>query len=48
MGFHVSTDDHILSITDELQTDSDERGGTFATEQELHELAGSWPMKRLI
>jgi hypothetical protein len=48
MRFQVHTDDHILSITDGLQTDSDERGSTFETEQELHELAGAWPMKRLI
>jgi head-tail adaptor len=48
MRFEVTSDNHILSITDDLQTEADERNSTFATEQELHELAGAWPMKRLI
>lgn len=48
MPFEVTSDDHILSITDGSQTEADERSSTFATEQKLHELAGAWPMKRLI
>jgi hypothetical protein len=48
MQFEITSDDRILSIIDELQTESNERGSAFATEQELHELAGAWPMKRLI
>jgi hypothetical protein len=48
MQFEIASDDHILSIIDELQTEGNERGSAFATEQELHELAGAWPMKRLI
>jgi Protein of unknown function (DUF3489) len=48
MRFEVTSDDHIREITEDLQTEADKHGNTFATEQELHELAGAWPMKRLI
>jgi hypothetical protein len=48
MQFEVTSDDHIREITEDLQPEADGHGNTFATEQELHELAGAWPMKRLI
>jgi hypothetical protein len=48
MRFEVTSDDHILSTVDELQTEADEHRSTFATEQELQDLARTWPMKRLI
>jgi hypothetical protein len=47
MRFEVTSEDHMVSITDDLQTQADERS-TFATEQELHEIGGTWPIKRLI
>ncbi len=34
MRFEVTSDDHILSITDDLQTEADEHSSTFETEQE--------------
>jgi hypothetical protein len=43
MRFEVTSEDHMVSITDDLQTEADERS-TFATEQELHEIGGAWPM----
>jgi Protein of unknown function (DUF3489) len=48
MRFEITSDDHILSITDDFQTEANSHGSAFATERELHELAGAWPMKRLI
>jgi hypothetical protein len=48
MRFEITSDDHILSITDHVQTEADDHTSRFETEQELHELAGAWPMKRLI
>jgi hypothetical protein len=48
MQFEIASDDHILSMIDKLHTEADEHRSTFETEQELHEVAGPWPMKRLI
>jgi Protein of unknown function (DUF3489) len=48
MRFEVKGDDHILSVTDDSKTEADQRSSSFETEQELHQLAGAWPMKRLI
>jgi Protein of unknown function (DUF3489) len=48
MRFEVTSDDHIMTSTDGSQTEADERGSTFETEEELLQLAGAWPMKRLI
>jgi hypothetical protein len=48
MRFEVTSDDHILSITDGLATQADERSSTFATAQELHQIGSEWPIKRLI
>lgn len=47
MRFEVTSGDQILRITDGLQTPADRHGDTFGTEQELKELTGAWPMKRL-
>jgi hypothetical protein len=48
MPFELTSDDHILSITDDSQTEADGHGARFASEQELHDMAGAWPMKRLV
>ena len=47
MLFHVTTDDHIRIINEQGPAETD-AGGTFATEQELSELAKEWPTKRLV
>jgi hypothetical protein len=47
MRFEVTSDDHILRMTDD-QSEAHEQASAFATEQELQELCGGWPMKRLI
>ena len=47
MLFYVNTDDHIRIINEQGPAETD-AGGTFASEQELHEVAKEWPMKRLV
>lgn len=47
MRFEITNDHHILTITADLETDAAQSGSTFATEQELREIAGGCPMKRL-
>jgi Protein of unknown function (DUF3489) len=48
MRFEVTSDDHILRIREGLATKADRHRARFATEQELQETAGAWPMKRLV
>jgi hypothetical protein len=48
MRFEITSDDHILTMIDDVQAEAHEHDRAFATEQELNELAGAWPMKRLI
>ena len=49
MLFYVTTEDHIRTSDEQqrrIETDGD--GSSFASEQELRELASQWPMKRLV
>ncbi|MGI8960648.1 MAG: DUF3489 domain-containing protein [Bryobacteraceae bacterium] len=48
MLFHLTTENHIRTSNEGGPTDRDAGGSTFASEQELQELAGAWPMKRLV
>jgi len=48
MRFEVTSDDHILTITEDVPEEAEEQSGGFTTEQELHRIATAWPMKRLI
>jgi hypothetical protein len=48
MRFEITSDDHILSIMDDSQAEPDGHRTAFKSEQELHELACAWPMKRLV
>ena len=45
MLFEVTEDGHIQTIT---EGDAERSGARFTSEQELQEMAGAWPMKRLI
>jgi hypothetical protein len=48
MLFHLTTEDHIRTSNEPGPVDTDAGGGSFASEQELQELASAWPMKRLV
>jgi Protein of unknown function (DUF3489) len=48
MQFAITSDAHILMISDTSPNEGDWSDSRFASEQELQELAGTWPMKRLI
>ena len=48
MLFHVTTEDHIRAINEQALAETEAGDSTFASEQELHELAKEWPMKRLV
>jgi hypothetical protein len=48
MRFEITSDDHIVSITDDSQAGADGHRTAFESEQELHEIGGAWSMKRLI
>jgi hypothetical protein len=45
MLFYVTAEDHIRVMNEHGPAESDARGSTFASEQEL---ANDWPMKRLV
>ena len=47
MLFHLTSDDHIR-IMNEQGPETNAAGITFASEQEFHDLAKEWPMKRLV
>jgi hypothetical protein len=47
MLFHLTTEDQIR-VMNEGPGDRDAGDSTFASEQELHELASRWAMKRLV
>jgi len=47
MLFHL-TEDHIGAINEQEPAETNAGGTTFTSEQELHELAKEWPMKRLV
>jgi hypothetical protein len=48
MLFHLTAEDHIRTSNEPGAADGDAGGGSFASEQELQELAVEWPMKRLV
>src|SRR5438874_5152087 len=48
MPFHLAAEDHIRTSDEQRRTETDDGGSSFASEQELQELAGAWPMKRLV
>ena len=48
MLFNVTREDHIRVMNEQGPADCDAGGSTFASEKELQELAGEWPMKRLV
>jgi hypothetical protein len=48
MLFHLTAEDHIRTSGEQRRTETDGGGSSFTSEQELQELAGAWPMKRLV
>src|SRR5438067_10038541 len=48
MLFHLTAEGHIRTSEEQRRTETDDSGRSFASEQEFHELAGAWPMKRLV
>jgi uncharacterized protein DUF3489 len=48
MLFHLTTEDHIGAMNEHELAETTAGGTTFTSEQELHELATEWPMKRLV
>jgi hypothetical protein len=48
MLFHLTPEDHIRTSDEHRRTETDGGRSSFASEQELQELASQWPMKRLV
>jgi Protein of unknown function (DUF3489) len=48
MLIHLTPEDHIRTGDEERRTEADGGHSSFASEQDLQELAGEWPMKRLV
>jgi Protein of unknown function (DUF3489) len=48
MLFHLTSEDHIRTSDEQRRTETDDGRSSFASEQELQELASEWPMKRLV
>ena len=48
MRFEVTSEGHILTDTEDLSAERERSGTSFGTEEELKEMAGAWPMKKLI
>ena len=48
MPFEITSDDHIVALTEGALEESERSGSRFATEEQFQELAGAWPMKRLL
>src|SRR5438105_4362267 len=48
MLFHVTTEDDIRVIDEQGPGEMEAGDSTFASEQQLHQLAKEWPMKRLV
>jgi len=48
MLFHLTPEDHIRTSDEQRRTETDGGRSSFASEQELQELASQWPMKRLV
>jgi hypothetical protein len=48
MLFYLTPEDHIRRSDEPRRTETDGGRSSFTSEQELQELAGEWPMKRLV
>jgi hypothetical protein len=48
MLFYVTTEDHIGTSDEQRRTETNGGRSSFASEQELQEVAGKWSMKRLV
>ena len=48
MLFHVTPEDRIGTSDEQRRTETDGDFSSFASEEELQNLAGEWPMKRLV
>src|SRR5438876_6413910 len=48
MLFHLTAEDHIRTSDEQRRTETDGGRSSFASEQELQEVASEWPMKRLV
>jgi hypothetical protein len=48
MQFEITSGDHLLTLTGDAPQEAEGRDSRFATEHELNELAGQWPMQRLV
>ena len=48
MLFHLTTEGHIRTSDEHRRTETDGGRSSFASEQELQEVASEWPMKRLV
>jgi hypothetical protein len=48
MLFHVTPEDRIGTSDEQRRTETDGDFSSLATEEELQNLAGEWPMKRLV
>jgi hypothetical protein len=47
MLFYFTPEDHIRTSDEQRRTETDGGSSSFASEQELQQVAGEWPMKRL-
>jgi hypothetical protein len=48
MLFHLTPEDHIATKDEQRRTEADGGVSSFASAEELQNLAGEWPMKRLV
>jgi Protein of unknown function (DUF3489) len=48
MLFEITSDGHILTITEGALGEGERSGSSFANGEELEDMAGAWPMKRLV
>jgi hypothetical protein len=48
MEFDVRSDHPSVAETDHVPGESGQNGNTFTSEQEMQEIAGPWPMQRLV
>jgi hypothetical protein len=48
MPFHLTAEGHIERSNQQGRTETDGGRSSFASEPELQEMAGEWPMKRLV
>jgi hypothetical protein len=48
MRFEITSDGHILTVTESASAEAEGSCPSFASEEELHTIGGAWPMKRLV